>query len=217
MKKAEVILTLLLTCISANSRTWIGGNVVLGGAGYETDQEAKLEKTLQLYPTLGFTIDDKWECGISAGIGHIRNIGGLFYGEKKTDLLLNPFVRYILWNNGTISGKGDISFFVQSNLMYDYNSRPCDVQNESGTGYRTFKNIRNTFGISFQPGFKYCFDRHIVISATFGDLYVQTTRLESNQGTDLNGRKTFVPDYERRYGKGGLEIGRMSFSIAYQF
>lgn len=208
---------MLLTCVSANARTWIGGNAFFGGAGYDTDQASKLEKTIRLYPTIGFTVGNKWECGISTGFGHLRNIGGLFYGEREADLQINPFVRYSLWDNGIGSAKGNLSFFVQGNLMYDFNSRPCDVQNENGNGYRTFKNIRNTFGISFQPGLKYCFDRHIVISATFGDLYVQTTRLESNQGTDLNGRKTFVPDYERRYGKGGLEIGRMSFSIAYQF
>lgn len=211
MNKVKVILILLLTCVSANAQKWVGGNVMFGGTDYQTDEKSKLEKTFRVYPTFGFVINDQWECGLAFGLGHLRNIDGLFYGGKETDLLIKPFVRYSLWDNA------GLSLFIQGNVMYDYNSRPFDVENENGNGYRTYENKRNTFGISFQPGLKYCLDSHIILTATFGDLYAQTTRLSSNQGTDLNGRRAFVPTYERKSGKGGLEIGKLAFSIAYQF
>lgn len=218
MKKLNLLLAVLTICSAADAQKWIGGTAVLGVADYELDPsiKAKSEKTFQIYPTVGFVYDEQWEYGVAFGLGHRRNIDGKFYGEKETDLMVQPFVRYCLWDNGIRFEKGDLSFFVQGNLLFDHISSPFDIQNGSGNGFKTWEREKAIFGISFQPGFKYCYNEHIIFSATFANLYAQTSKFTTNESFNAEGERV-AKKHSTKAGKSGLDMGSVAISLAYQF
>ncbi|MCQ2083835.1 MAG: hypothetical protein MJY58_05015 [Bacteroidaceae bacterium] len=216
MKRSLIMLVLLFTGLCANAQRWIGGTVNLGVADYEIEAKSKPEKNFQIYPTVGFVYDDQWEYGVSFGFGHRRNIDGYFYGKKLTDIFVQPFVRYCLWDNGIRFEKGDLSFFVQGNLKFDHQSSPYDEESPSGHGFKTWEQEEAIFGISFQPGFKYCYDDHIIFSATFGNLYAETSKFTTNVSYNESGEKV-AKRHSTKSSRAGLAIGGLAVSIAYQF
>ncbi len=218
MKKTLTILAAVLACMTAGAQKWIGGTATLGVADYELDPDvkAKAEKTFHIYPTVGFTYDEQWEYGVSFGLGHKRNIGGKFYSKRITDIMVQPFVRYCLWDNGIRFEKGDLSFFVQGNLLFDHRSSPYDIENGGGHGFKTWEEERATFGLSFQPGLKYCYNDHYVFTFTFADLYANTCKFTTNASLDENGEMV-AKRHSTKSSDAGLEVGNLVISIAYQF
>ena len=212
MKKITVALTALLICAAANAQTFIGGEVHLGVAPYENVEKAKAEKNLFIYPTIGYEYDDHWEFGASFGFGHRRNTGGEYYSTKYTRLFVKPFARYTFWDNGVRFEKGDLSAFVQGNLLFDKLSQPYDVPQVHG--FKTFERDRTTLGITINPGIKYNLTENITIIGTFGELYAKTSSYMSND-RDSSGQNHKITT---KSGGFGLEFeSSLAVSICYYF
>lgn len=221
MKRINVILATVLVCAVADAQTWIGGTACLGVGKFEHNGEfntelnrplkLKNEKTLQIFPTIGYEMDEKWEFGASFGFGHKRNIDGLYYGKKRTEILVSPFARYCVWDNGIKFEKGDLSFFIQGNLLLDYLSTPYDDEREHG--FKIWEQNRITLGCSIQPGIRYLYEEHFLFSCTFGSLYAETSKYTCN---DSN--KNDVKKVTTKSGKFELDIdSELTISLAYMF
>ncbi|MCQ2126389.1 MAG: hypothetical protein MJZ06_02970 [Bacteroidaceae bacterium] len=221
MKRINVILATVLVCAAANAQTWIGGTACIGVGKFEHPGEVNLldnpvklknEKTLQIFPTIGYEMDEKWEFGASFGFGHKRNIDGLYYGKKRTEIMVSPFARYCVWDNGIKFEKGDLSCFIQANLLLDVLSTPYDV--EQVHGFKTFERDRMTFGASIQPGIRYIYDEHFIFTGTFGSLYAEKSSYKSNDRDPSGQNKKFTT----KSGKAGLDIdSELTISLAYMF
>lgn len=214
MKKITVALAAILISAAANAQTFLGGEVHLGVAPYEHVEKAKAEKTLQIFPTIGFEYDDHWEFGASFGFGHKRNIGGEYYSNKETRFLVKPFARYSFWDNGVRFEKGDLSAFVQGNLLFDKVSTPYDVINGSGHGFKTWERDRTTIGLSINPGLKYNLTENVTVVGTFGELYARTSSYKSNDRDPENQSKK----YTTKSGGFGLDVeSSLTISLYYYF
>ncbi|NDW18200.1 porin family protein [Dysgonomonas sp. 216] len=177
MKKILFALALSLGVVTTASalepgKMWVGGSVGLSSTSVKVGEFDEDYLNYKILPEFGYVVNDKIGVGIVVGFQQTEvDIEDLLASEeiqgKVQGFVINPFVRYSVLK-GSIGG-----IFV-----------------DGGVGFSQAKNkdtdLKATiFDVGFRPGIALNVSDKVVLTAKFGFLGYQNTKLSPKVGNDL--------------------------------
>jgi len=179
MKKLVLTLAIALgTLFSANAqeagKMWVGGSVGLSSTSVKWGDFDEDYFNYKIMPEFGYVVNDKIGVGIVIGYqqteidvaGLLSNIEG-YEAAKMQGFVVNPFVRYSVIK-GSIGGifiDGGVGFSQLKNKDTDFKA--------------------TAFEVGFRPGVALNVSDRISLTAKFGFLGYENTKLSPKVGDDL--------------------------------
>lgn len=124
-----VVLVIVCSCLESNARWFVGGTF---GTGYRKEKFGLVFK-----PQVGFEFNDRWAVGLA---------GGLAFSDGDVMDIVNPYLRFNCWNNG--------SFYIDVKASAD-----MTICNSS-------------YLVGLKPSLRYAFNDHWQLATDVGILGV---------------------------------------------
>lgn len=180
----------LLLAQAAKAQMWMGGSV---GFDYSSSEKKNKITTLTLSPTVGYSLNPKWDLGVELSYGFTQDktddlsahsVMVVLHSKDVTNsITVEPFVRYSFLKTGIVT------FFVDGGFGFTYAKRNKDYSKEETAFVEsipaesinyTLKGTSNAFSIGLRPGVKIELTEKIEIESHLGFIGYSHKKSEDN-------------------------------------
>lgn len=191
--KTKVFLLCAMTLFlaqAAKAQMWMGGSV---GFDYSSPKTSNKITTFTLSPTVGYSLNSKWDLGVELSYGFTQDktddvsgpyVYAVLHSKNVTNSIsVEPFVRYSFLKTGIVT------FFIDGGFGYTYAKRNKDYSKEATSFVEsipsesisyTSKGTSNNFNIGFRPGVKIELTEKIEIESHLGFIGYSHEKSEDN-------------------------------------
>lgn len=172
MKKIVLTALVAVSALCANAQVWVGGS--LGFNSHKFDGDDKSTTTIEVAPTIGYSLDENWDIALE-----VAYKSSSYDGKTNDSFHIAPFARY------NFAKCGIATFFVDGGFGF---GKESVTKETTVMGVKTeVSSNQNAFNIGIRPGVKIELSPKVELDAKMGCFgYHQVSDSYSNFGFNVN-------------------------------